>query len=133
MERAEEHRADDPAVHILSNLQDVGPLAINAFQRASTVVLQKSIREGFGLTASEAMWKERPVIAGDAGGLRLQVVEGETGYLVDSVELCADRLVTLLRDEALRERMGRAGRERVRHMFLTVRELTDYLELAGTL
>jgi trehalose synthase len=130
---AQEHRGDDPDVHILTNLQDVGPVAINAFQRASTVVVQKSIREGFGLTASEAMWKERPVIVGNAGGLRLQVQDGTSGFLVDSVEQCAERMVTLLNDGDLRESMGRAGRERVRERFLTIRELTDYLELLGSL
>lgn len=133
LDLAEEHKKGDPDVHILTNLQDVGPVAVNAFQRAATVVLQKSIREGFGLTVSEAMWKEKPVIAGDAGGLRLQVVEGENGYLVDSVEVCADRIVTLVRDDHLRNAMGRAGRERVRDRFLTVRELTDYLTLMATL
>ncbi len=133
LERTEEHRAADPDVHILTNLQGVGDTAVNAFQRASQVVLQKSLREGFGLTVSEGMWKERPVIAGDAGGLRLQVVDGETGYLVDSVEACAERLVTLLRDDGLRARMGAAGRERVRDRFLTVREVEDYLRLIASL
>jgi trehalose synthase len=130
---AQEHRGDDPDVHILTNLQDVGPVAINAFQRASTVVVQKSIREGFGLTASEAMWKERAVIVGNVGGLRLQVQDGTSGFLVDSVEQCAERMVTLLNDGDLRESMGRAGRERVRERFLTIHELTDYLELLGSL
>jgi trehalose synthase len=133
LEVAQEHRADDPDIHILTNLQDVGPVAINAFQRASTVVVQKSIREGFGLTASEAMWKERAVIVGNAGGLRLQVQDGTSGFLVDSVEHCAERIVTLLNDADLRESMGRAGRERVRERFLTIHELTDYLELLGSL
>ena len=133
LEMTEEHRQDDPGIHILSNLQDVGPVAINAFQRASTVVLQKSIREGFGLTVAEAMWKEKPVVAGDAGGLRLQVVDGETGYLVSSVEECAERTAALLEDAELRGAMGRAGRERVRERFLTLRELTEYLELLASL
>lgn len=133
LEQTEAHRAGDPDIHILTNLQDVGALAVNAFQRASTVVLQKSLREGFGLTVSEAMWKERPVIAGVAGGLRLQVVDGETGYLVDSVEDCADRLVTLLQDESLREQMGKAGNERVRQRFLALREVEDHLRLLAAL
>jgi len=133
LELAQEHRADDPDIHILTNLQDVGPVAVNAFQRASDVAVQKSIREGFGLTVSEAMWKERPVIGGDAGGIRLQIEEGVTGFLVDSPEACSQRLVELLRDQGLRERMGRAGRERVRERFLTLRELTDYLALLTSL
>jgi trehalose synthase len=129
LELAQEHRGDDPNIHILTNLQDVGPVAVNAFQRASDVVVQKSIREGFGLTVAEALWKERPVVVGDVGGLRLQVEDGVSGYLVDTVDECADRLVDLLRDEALRARMGSAGRDLVRERFLSVRELIDYLEL----
>jgi trehalose synthase len=130
---AQEHRRDDPDIHILTNMQDVGPVAINAFQRASTVAVQKSIREGFGLTAAEAMWKERPVIVGNVGGLRIQVEDGVSGFLVDTVEECAQRMVTMLDDEEMRASMGRAGRERVRERFLTVRELTDYLILLGSL
>jgi trehalose synthase len=133
LELAQEHRADDPDIHILTNFQDVGPVAVNAFQRASDVVVQKSIREGFGLTVAEAMWKDRPVIGGDAGGIRLQIEEGVSGYLVSTPEECSRRLVELLRDEDLRVRMGRAGRERVRDEFLTLRELTDYVTLLASL
>jgi trehalose synthase len=133
LQLAQEHREDDPDIHILTNLQDVGPVAVNAFQRASDVVVQKSIREGFGLTVAEAMWKERPVIGGDAGGIRLQIEDGVTGYLVDSPEACSERLVELLRDEGLRTRMGQAGKERVRRDFLTVQELTEYCTLLASL
>jgi trehalose synthase len=133
LEQTEERRAGDPDIHVLTNLQGVGDIAVNAFQRASAVVLQKSIREGFGLTVSEAMWKERPVIAGNAGGLRLQVQDGETGFLVDSVEQCAERLLTLLRNPERGDEMGRAGKARVRDRFLTLREVTDYLELLSEL
>jgi trehalose synthase len=133
LELAQEHRGDDPDIHILTNLQDVGPVVVNAFQRASDVAVQKSIREGFGLTVSEAMWKERPVIGGDVGGIRLQIEDGVTGYLVGSPEECTRRLVELLEDPGLREEMGRAGRARVRERFLTLRELTDYLTLLASL
>ena len=133
LELAEEHRREDPDIHLLTNLQGVGPTEVNAFQRASEVVIQKSIREGFGLTVSEALWKERPVIAGDTGGLRLQVKDGDCGYLVSSPEECAQRLSELLRDEPARKRMGAAGKEHVRDRFLTVRELTEYLELFTSL
>jgi trehalose synthase len=133
LELAQEHRAGDPDIHILTNLQDVGPVAVNAFQRASDVVIQKSIREGFGLTVAEAMWKDRPVIGGDAGGIRLQIEDGVTGFLVDSPEACAERLVDLLQDEDLRDQMGRRGREVVREKFLTLRELTDYVTLLASL
>jgi trehalose synthase len=133
LEKTEEARAEDPNVHVLTNLQGVGDVAVNAFQRASDVVLQKSLREGFGLTVSEAMWKEKPVIAGNAGGLRLQVEDGTTGYLVDSADECAERLAGLLADASLRQRMGVAGRERVRRDFLTLREVEEYLRLAVSL
>ena len=134
LEMAEEHRAGDADVHLLTNVQGaVGPTEVNAFQRASDVVIQKSIREGFGLTASEGMWKKRPVIAGRAGGLRLQVQDGVTGYMVDSPDQAAGRILELLRDEPLRRQMGEAGHELVRERFLTVRELTDYLQLLGSL
>jgi trehalose synthase len=133
LEQTEEHRAGDPDVHILTNLQGVGDVAVNAFQRASTAVIQKSLREGFGLTVSEGMWKEKPVVAGNAGGLRLQVEDGVTGFLVDSVEECAHRMRELLTDADLRTRMGLAGRDRVRERFLTIRELDDYLRLLSSL
>lgn len=133
LELAQEHRNDDPDIHILTNLQDVGPVAVNAFQRASDVVVQKSIREGFGLTVAEAMWKERPVIGGNVGGIRLQIEEGVSGYLVDDLPDCTTRMVELLRDEELRARMGQAGRERVRERFLTIQELTEYVTLLASL
>jgi trehalose synthase len=134
LEMAEEHRAGDPDVHLLTNVQGaVGPTEVNAFQRASDVVIQKSTKEGFGLTASEGMWKKRPVIAGRAGGLKLQVQEGITGYLVDSPDQCAGRILELLRDDALRKSMGEAGYQLAQEKFLTIRELTDYLELLGSL
>jgi trehalose synthase len=133
LELAQEHSADDPDIHILTNLQDVGHVVVNAFQRASDVVVQKSIREGFGLTVAEAMWKDRPVIGGNVGGIRLQIEDGVTGYLVDSPEECARRLVELLPDAKRREEMGRAGRARVRERFLMLRELTDYLTLLASL
>jgi trehalose synthase len=133
LQTTQDHCGNDPDIHLLTNFQEVGGLEVNAFQRASTVVLQKSIREGFGLTVSEAMWKGRPVIGGDAGGIRLQIENGRSGFLVASVEECAKRIVELVRDEELRSRIGGAARARVRERFLTLRELTDYLELMRSL
>ncbi|MGZ4144453.1 MAG: glycosyltransferase [Actinomycetota bacterium] len=130
---AEAHRAEDPDIFLLSNLQDVGSLAVNAFQRAADVVIQKSIREGFGLTVAEAMWKRKPVIGGNVGGIRLQIVDGETGYLVDTAEQCAERLVELFLDPDRASAMGIAGRARVRERFLTTRNLADFLELFETI
>lgn len=102
---------------------------VNAIQRRAAVVLQKSLREGFGLTVAEAMWKGTPVIGGDVGGIRYQIDDGVNGFLVSSVEETAERLVLLLSDESLRRRMGEAAREKIRQKFLMTRYLEQYLEL----
>ncbi|PTL81149.1 glycosyl transferase family 1 [Vitiosangium sp. GDMCC 1.1324] len=102
---------------------------VNALQRRAAVVLQKSLREGFGLTVSEAMWKGTPVIGGNVGGIRYQIDDGVNGFLVSSVEEAAERMVLLLTDENLRRRMGEAAREKVRERFLMTRYLEQYLDL----
>jgi len=122
-------RGDDKDLYILSNLQQVGNTTINCFQRAADVVIQKSLREGFGLTVSEAAWKGKPLIGGRAGGITLQIEDGRTGYLVDSVEECARRTIDLLEDPDRARTMGETGRELVRENFLTTRELTDWISL----
>ncbi|HVG57295.1 MAG TPA: glycosyltransferase [Hyalangium sp.] len=104
---------------------------VNALQRRAAVVVQKSLREGFGLTVSEAMWKRTPVIGGNVGGIRHQIDDGVNGFLVSSVEETADRIVRLLSDEGLRRRMGEAAREKVRQRFLMTRYLEQYLDLLG--
>jgi trehalose synthase len=119
----------DPDIHILNNLNSVGAIEVNAFQSQADVVIQKSTREGFGLTVSEALWKGRPFIGGDVGGIPLQVQDGETGYLVSSPEECAERAVQVLREPDLGKRLGRAGKEHVRKHFLTPRLLRDWLRL----
>jgi trehalose synthase len=119
----------DPDIHILNNLNNVGAIEVNAFQSQADVVIQKSTREGFGLTVSEALWKGRPFIGGDVGGIPLQVQDGETGYLVSSPEECADRSMRILREPDLGKRLGRAGKEHVRTHFLTPRLLRDWLRL----
>jgi trehalose synthase len=129
----EDHCQDDPDIFLLTNLQEVGNLEVNAFQRAATVVIQKSLREGFGLVVSEAQWKNKAVIGGNVGGIRLQIEDGISGFLVDTPEECADRLLRLLRDPDERESLGKAGRERVGERFLTLRELEDYLRLIAAL
>ena len=128
-EVCEEARAGDRDIHLLSNLQQVGSVQVNAFQRAAGVVVQKSLREGFGLTVSEALWKGRPVVGGRCGGIKLQIEDGVSGYLVDSVEECAARCVEILADAETATRMGTAGREHVRSEFLSTRELEDWLRL----
>jgi trehalose synthase len=102
---------------------------VNALQRRAAVVLQKSLREGFGLTVAEAMWKGTPVVGGNVGGIPSQIEDGKNGFLVSSVDEAADRIVRLLSDEPLRRRMGDAARETVRERFLMTRYLEQYLDL----
>jgi trehalose synthase len=116
----------DPDIHVLL-LPPFSDLEINALVRASTVAIQKSIREGFGLTVSEAMWKKKPVIGGAVGGIKLQVIDGVTGYLVHSPEGCANRIGQLLRDRKLRDRLGENGYQHVRQNFLVTRQVRDAL------
>jgi trehalose synthase len=123
----------DPDIKILNNLNNVGAIEVNAFQSQADVAMQKSLREGFGLTVTEAMWKVRPVVAGNVGGIPLQIKDGETGFLVDSVEQAAQRCVEILRDPGLGRSLGRAGKERARELFLTPRLLRDWLGLFGEL
>jgi trehalose synthase len=118
----------DPHVVVLELPPEAYP-QINALQRAATIVLQKSVREGFGLGAAEAMWKGKPVVAGYAGGLPQQVINDVTGYTVHSVEGAAFRIRHLLNNPELIARMGAAGREHVRRTFLVTRQLTDHLAL----
>jgi trehalose synthase len=105
---------------------------VNALQSRSAVVVQKSLREGFGLTVTEAMWKGTPVIGGNVGGIRYQIEDGVNGFLVSSVEETADGIVRLLTDEELRRTMGARGRETVRERFLLIRLLEQYLDLLGS-
>jgi trehalose synthase len=123
------HADGDPDVHILNNFNNVGAIEVNAFQSHADVVLQKSIREGFGLTVSEAIWKGKPFIGGDVGGIPLQVENGVSGYLVRDVETAAARSLDILRDPALGKALGRRGKEHVRKHFLTPRYLRDYLRI----
>jgi trehalose synthase len=102
---------------------------VNALQRKAAVVLQKSIREGFGLTVTEAMWKGAPVIGGNVGGIRYQIKNGVNGFLVSTVEEAAKRIVQLVKDKKLRKRMGDKARETVRKNFLLTRYLEQYLDL----
>jgi trehalose synthase len=123
------HADGDPDIHILNNFNNVGSIEVNAFQSLAQVVIQKSTREGFGLTVSEALWKGRPFIGGNVGGIPLQVTDGETGYLVDSVEECAARIGDVLDDPQLGRSLGLRGKEHVREHFLTPRYLRDYLKI----
>jgi trehalose synthase len=123
----------DPDVFILSNLNNVGSIEVNAFQVHSDVLVQKSTREGFGLTVTEALWKARPMVAGRAGGIVDQIVDGETGFLVDSAEECAERCLDVLADRGRARDMALRGKEHVRRRFLTPRLLRDWLALFNRL
>ncbi|WP_265109954.1 glycosyltransferase [Halosolutus halophilus] len=124
--------ADDPDVFVLSELPDT---AVNVLQRRSDVVVQKSIREGFGLVVSEALWKRTPVVGSTAGGIPLQIEDGRNGYLVapDDVGGVARRVERLLDDEERRTSFGRNGRAHVRDGFLLPRQLVDCLEVFAEL
>ena len=119
---------EDPDLHVLELPPDAH-LAINALQRAATIVLQKSTKEGFGLTVAEAMWKGKPVIGGAAGGITVQIIYDVTGYTVNSVEGAAFRIRHLLNNPDVREKMGQDAKEYVRQNFLITRHLRDYLTL----
>jgi trehalose synthase len=123
----------DPDIFILSNLNNVGSVEVNAFQVHSAALLQKSIREGFGLTVTEALWKTRPVVAGRVGGIVDQIQDGETGYLVEAVRDCAAATGRILEDPAGARAMALRGKEHVRRHFLTPRLLRDWLALFNEL
>ncbi len=124
---------NDPAIHLFTNLTGVGNIEINAFQRLSDVVIQKSIREGFGLVVSETLWKETPVVAGRAGGIPLQMRDGAGGFLIDSVEECAGKTLRLLKDPEEGQQLAQKGQELVRERFLLTRLIADELRLYGDL
>jgi trehalose synthase len=125
------HEHED--AHILRGVSDVGNVELNAFQRASSVVLQKGLRRGFGLWISDAQWKERPVVTSRDGGLTQQVIDGETGFLADTTDDFAERVSQLLRDSELAHRFGAAGHKHVAERFLLTRFLADELRLLTSL
>jgi trehalose synthase len=123
----------DPDIFILSNLNNVGSVEVNAFQVHSAAVLQKSVREGFGLTVSEALWKGRPTVAGRVGGIVVQIEDGETGWLVSTPDECAAACIEILRDPAEARTRALRGKEHVRRNFLSPRLLRDWLALFNRL
>jgi trehalose synthase len=120
---------DDDDIHVLTNMMGVGDMEVSAFQTSSNVVIQKSIREGFGLGVSETMWKGTPVVANRSGGIPLQMEGNVGGFLVDSTEECAERVLFLLQDRDEARKRGRTGRERVLERFLITRLLSDEIRL----
>lgn len=128
-EKVARYAAEDYNIHLLTNLKGVGDLEVNAFQRASNVILQKSIREGFGLAVAEALWKEVPVVGGNVGGIPLQIIHGENGFLVNTIEEAAEKTLYLLKHPKEAKKMGKKGKEHVLENFLITRHLVDYLKL----
>jgi len=133
LDKTSRHAGEDFDIHILHNYHGVGALEVGAFQTASDVIVQKSTREGFGLVVTEGLWKGKPVVGGNAGGIPLQVLDGQTGFLVDSAEECGEKVLYLLQHPQEAARMGKAAREHVRRNFLTTRHLADYLRLFADL
>jgi trehalose synthase len=132
-EKTARHAGEDYDIHLLSNLNGIGNLEVNAFQRASDVIIQKSLREGFGLVITEALWKGKPVVAANVGGIPLQVDNRRTGYLVGDISECAERVIHLLRNSEIANKMGISGKEYVRKNFLITRLLKDYLNLFNSI
>jgi trehalose synthase len=131
--RTVEYADDDPDIYILSNMNSVGAVEVNAFQVHSDAVIQKSIKEGFGLTVTEALWKTKPTVAGRVGGIVVQITDGETGWLVSSANDCAQACIEVLRDPAEARSRALKGKEHVRRHFLTPRLLRDWLVLFNRL
>jgi trehalose synthase len=129
LDRVEEESANDPDMYVFTNIGGVGSMEVNVFQRGCDVAIQKSLREGFGLVVSEALWKEKPVVAGRAGGIPMQFPPGFERYVIDSVESCAEQVLHLLQHPGERGAFGRAGREHVRQHFLLPRLVRDELRL----
>ncbi|HAM50703.1 MAG TPA: glycosyl transferase family 1 [Nitrospiraceae bacterium] len=128
LNEVKEHAAGDPDIYLLL-LPPFSDKDINALQRIATVVLQKSLKEGFGLTVTETMWKGKPVIGGATGGIPLQITHGVTGFLVSSVEGAAFRIRQLLNNPEMIKRMGESAREFVKTNFLMTRQIRDYLSV----
>src|SRR5438445_11557500 len=130
-DRTKTHAGGDPDVFMFTNLDGVKDREVNAFQRASEIVIQQSLREGFGLVVAEGLWKGIPVVAGKVGGIVIQIEDGVSGYLVTSPEEGAARSLDPPRAPALPQPMAQAGREHVRQNFLITRDLRDQLQLVA--
>lgn len=123
----------DPDIFLFADANQLGGLKVDTFigavQTGSDIILQKSLKEGFALTVAEAMWKGKPVIGGKVGGIKLQIIDGQNGFLVETVEETGKRIVELLRNPALAKKLGREARKTVREKFLMPRVLRDYLKI----
>jgi trehalose synthase len=133
LEKTARHAGEDYDIHLLTDLEGVRDTEVNAFQRASDVVLQMSKREGFGLTVAEALWKGVPVVGRNVGGIPLQVIDNKTGFLVDTVQEAAEKALYIFEHPEEAKKFGESGKEHVRRNFLITRHLEDYLKLFGRL
>ena len=133
LEQINQEAVRDPDIHVWTNMSGVGNLEVNAFQRAAIVVIQKSLKEGFGLVISESLWKGTPVVAGNAGGIPLQMTGELARYLVQGVEECAAKVCYLLDHPKDREELGALGRRNVAENFLMPRLIRDELALIARL
>ena len=133
LESVRQYAGNDPDIHMFSDPAIVNQPEVAAFQKGSDIIIQKSIREGFGLSVTEALWKGTPVIGGDCGGIRLQIEHGISGFLVDSVQGCAQRIVELISNPKKGRWMGTAAKDTVRQRFLMPRLLGDYMAVANEL
>jgi trehalose synthase len=124
---------EDYDIKVYSNFHGVSDEQIKAFQQASDVVFQKSLKEGFGLTVAEAMWKGKPVIGGKVGGIKLQIADGVNGFLVSSIQEATETTLYLLQNPEVSNQMGRAAKQTVKEKFLTTREIEDYMLLFNRL
>lgn len=129
LETTNTESAKDRDIYVFTNLTGVGNMEVNAFQRGADVIIQKSLKEGFGLVVSEALWKESPVVTGRAGGIPMQFPEAYRDYLVNDVEECANKVLELLEDTPKRTAFSKAGQEKVRREFLLPRLIRDELKL----
>ncbi len=132
-EKTVRHAGEDYNIHFLSNMNGVGSIESNAFQRAASVIIKKSTKENFGIVVTEGLWKEKPVIASNVNGLSIQVVDEINGFLVNNTEEFAEKILLLLSQPELARKMGIRGKEYVRENFLITRQLKDYLTLLARL
>jgi len=132
-DRVMRRAGEDFDLNVYTNFHNVGDVGVKAFQYAADVVLQKSIREGFGLTVTEALWKGKPVIGGKAGGIKIQIQDGINGFLVSNIQEATDKTLYLLQNPDIAKKMGEAGKQIVKEKFLTTREIEDYLKLFNRL
>ncbi|MFW9874117.1 MAG: glycosyltransferase [Candidatus Thorarchaeota archaeon] len=129
LEKLKNYADDDPNIYILSNLDGIGDIEVNAFQQISNIVIQKSIKEGFGLTVTEALWKKTPVIGGNVGGIKLQIEDGINGFLINTVDEAVEKILYLLKNPKISKKMGINGHKKVKRDFLLINHLEKYLDL----